>query len=112
MKVEFVLNGKEVEFDVDPGKVLLDLLRESGYKSVKAGCKTGDCGACMVLVDGRAMTSCTLYAAQVDGKEVKTVEGLEDELADRLKESLLEAGAVQCGFCIPGVLVSAYSLLS
>jgi carbon-monoxide dehydrogenase small subunit len=66
----------------------------------------------MVLVDGRAMTSCTLYAAQVDGKEVKTVEGLEDELADRLKESLLDAGAVQCGFCIPGVLVSAYSLLS
>lgn len=112
MKVEFVLNGKEVEFDVDPGKVLLDLLRENGHKSVKAGCKTGDCGACMVLVDGRAMTSCTLYAAQVDGKEVKTVEGLEDELADRLKESLLEAGAVQCGFCIPGVLVSAYSLLS
>jgi carbon-monoxide dehydrogenase small subunit len=112
MKVEFVLNGKEVEFDVDPSKVLLDLLRESGHKSVKAGCKTGDCGACMVLVDERAMTSCTLYAAQVDGKEVKTVEGLEDELADRLKESLLDAGAVQCGFCIPGVLVSAYSLLS
>ena len=112
MKVEFELNGDKEEFDVNPDEVLLDLLRKNGYKSVKAGCKTGDCGACMVLVDGRAMTSCTLYAAQVDGKEVKTVEGLEGELVDRLKESLLDAGAVQCGFCIPGVLISAYSLLS
>ena len=112
MKIEFELNGDKEEFDVNPDEVLLDLLRKNGYKSVKAGCKTGDCGACMVLVDGRAMTSCTLYAAQVDGKEVKTVEGLEGELVDRLKESLLDAGAVQCGFCIPGVLISAYSLLS
>lgn len=66
----------------------------------------------MVLVDGRAMTSCTLFVAQVSGREIRTVEGLEDELAERLKRSLLEAGAVQCGFCIPGVLISAYSLLS
>ncbi|MFB6290123.1 MAG: (2Fe-2S)-binding protein [Candidatus Bipolaricaulia bacterium] len=111
MKVEFELNGEEKSLEVDPGEVLLDRLREEGYKSVKEGCKTGDCGACMVLVDGRAMTSCTLFVAQVDGREIKTVEGLEDELAERLKESLLEAGAVQCGFCIPGVLISAYSLL-
>lgn len=112
MKVEFELNGEKKKNDVGPGEVLLDLLRDNGCKSVKAGCKTGDCGACMVLVDGRAMTSCTLFAAQVNGREIKTVEGLEDDLAERLKESLLEAGAVQCGFCIPGVLISAYSLLS
>lgn len=112
MKVEFELNGKEKEFDVKPGKVLLNLLRENGYKSVKRGCETGDCGACMILVDGRAMTSCTLFAAQVNKREIRTVAGLEDELAERLKESLLEAGAVQCGFCIPGVLISAYSFLS
>ncbi len=112
MKVEFELNGEEKQFDVEPGEILLDLLRENGYKSPKAGCKTGDCGACMVLVDGRAMTSCTLFGAQVDGKEIRTVEGLEDELAERLKENMLEAGAVQCGFCIPGILVSAYSLLN
>jgi len=111
MEVEFELNGKEKKFDVKPGEVLLDLLRDNGYKSVKAGCRTGDCGACMILVDGRAMTSCTLFAAQVDGKKVRTVEGLNDELATNLKESFLEAGAVQCGFCIPGVLISAYSLL-
>lgn len=112
MEVKFELNGQEQRFNVEPGEVLLDLLRDNGCKSVKAGCKTGDCGACMVLVDGRAMTSCTLFAAQVDGREIRTVEGLEDDLAERLKESLLEAGAVQCGFCIPGVLISAYSLLS
>lgn len=112
MKVEFELNGEEKSFDVQPGEVLLDLLRDNGCKSVKRGCETGDCGACMVLVNGRAMTSCTLFAAQVNGREIRTVEGLEDELAERLKESLLEAGAVQCGFCIPGVLISAYSLLS
>ncbi|MBS3825826.1 (2Fe-2S)-binding protein, partial [Candidatus Bipolaricaulota bacterium] len=102
---------KEKKFDVKPGEVLLDLLRDNGYKSVKRGCETGDCGACMVLVDGRAMTSCTLFAAQANEREIRTVEGLEDELAERLKESLLEAGAVQCGFCIPGVLISAYSLI-
>lgn len=112
MKVELELNGKEKTFDVEPGEVLLNLLRDNGYKSVKAGCKTGDCGACMVLVDGRAMTSCTLFAAQVQGREIRTLEGLQDELAERLKKSLLDAGAVQCGFCIPGVLISAYSLLS
>ena len=111
MEVEFELNGKDKKFEVKPGEVLLDLLRDNGYKSVKSGCRTGDCGACMVLVDGRAMTSCTLFAAQVDGREVRTVEGLNDELATELKESFLEAGAVQCGFCIPGVLISAYSLL-
>lgn len=112
MEVEFELNGEDKTFETEPGEVLLDLLRNNGCKSVKAGCKTGDCGACMVLVDGRAMTSCTLFAAQVDGRNIRTVEGLEDDLAERLKESLLEAGAVQCGFCIPGVLISAYSLLS
>ena len=112
MQIEFELNGKIKEFTVDPGKVLLDLLRDNGYKSVKEGCKTGDCGACMILVNGRAMTSCTLFAAQVDGKKVKTVEGLEDDLAEKLKRNFLETGAVQCGFCIPGVLISAYSLLN
>ncbi|MBS3736000.1 MAG: (2Fe-2S)-binding protein [Candidatus Bipolaricaulota bacterium] len=112
MKVEFELNGKEQKFDVKPGEVLLDLLRDNGCKSVKRGCETGDCGACMVLVNGRAMTSCTLFAAQVDGKEIRTVEGMEDNLTDQLKQFMLEAGAVQCGFCTPGVLISAYSLLT
>ena len=111
MKIELLINGEEKKYEVETGEVLLDLLRRKGYKSVKEGCRTGDCGACMVLVNGRAMTSCTLFAAQVADKEIKTVEGLNDELAEKLKESFLEKGAVQCGFCIPGVLISAYSLL-
>ena len=112
MKAEYTINGEEMTVEIEPGEILLDLLRRKGYKSVKEGCKTGDCGACMVLVNGRAMTSCTLFAAQVRGKEITTVEGLDDELAEELKEAFLDAGAVQCGFCIPGVLISAYSLLS
>jgi aerobic-type carbon monoxide dehydrogenase small subunit (CoxS/CutS family) len=112
MNLEATINGEELSLEVEPGEVLLDVLRRNGFKSVKEGCKTGDCGACMVLVDGRAMTSCTLFAAQVQGAEIKTVEGLNDELAESLRENFLDKGAVQCGFCIPGVLVSAYSLLS
>ncbi len=112
MNLEATINGEELTLEVEPGEVLLDVLRRNGFKSVKEGCKTGDCGACMVLVDGRAMTSCTLFAAQVQGAEIKTVEGLNDELAESLRENFLDKGAVQCGFCIPGVLVSAYSLLS
>ncbi len=112
MKVDIKINGEDETLEVEPGEVLLDVLRRNGYKSVKEGCKTGDCGACMVLVDGRAMTSCTLFAAQVHDKEIKTVEGVEDDLSEQLKETFLEVGAVQCGFCIPGVLISAYSLLN
>jgi len=112
MNLEATINGEELTLEVEPGEVLLDVLRRNGFKSVKEGCKTGDCGACMILVDGRAMTSCTLFAAQVQGAEIKTVEGLNDELAESLRENFLDKGAVQCGFCIPGVLISAYSLLS
>jgi len=112
MNLEATINGEELTLEIEPGEVLLDVLRRNGFKSVKEGCKTGDCGACMVLVDGSAMTSCTLFAAQVQGANIKTVEGLDDELAGSLRENFLDKGAVQCGFCIPGVLVSAYSLLS
>lgn len=112
MNLETTINGEELSLEIETDEVLLDVLRRNGFKSVKEGCKTGDCGACMVLVDGRAMTSCTLFAAQVQGTEIKTVEGLNDDLAETLRENFLDKGAVQCGFCIPGVLVSAYSLLS
>ncbi len=112
MNLETTINGEELSLEIEADEVLLDVLRRNGFKSVKEGCKTGDCGACMVLVDGRAMTSCTLFAAQAQGTEIKTVEGLNDDLAEALREKFLDKGAVQCGFCIPGVLVSAYSLLS
>lgn len=112
MNLEATINEEELTLEVEPGEVLLDVLRRNGFKSVKDACRTGDCGACMVLVNGRAMTSCTLFAAQVQGAEIKTVEGLDDELAESLRENLLNIGAVQCGFCIPGMLITAYSLLS
>ncbi|MFP3953560.1 MAG: (2Fe-2S)-binding protein [Candidatus Bipolaricaulota bacterium] len=112
MNITIEINDDNKEFQVKPGKILLDLLRREGYTSVKEGCKTGDCGACMVLVNGRAMTSCTLFAAQVDGKRITTLEGLNDELADSLRQEFLDVGAIQCGFCIPGVLISSYSLLT
>ncbi|MBS3812292.1 (2Fe-2S)-binding protein [Candidatus Bipolaricaulota bacterium] len=112
MNITIEINDEDKEFQVKPGEILLDLLRREGYTSVKEGCKAGDCGACMVLVNGRAMTSCTLYAAQVDGKRITTLEGLNDELADSLRQEFLDVGAIQCGFCIPGVLISSYSLLT
>ncbi len=112
MKITTYINDERKDFQVEPGEVLLDLLRREGYTSVKEGCKTGDCGACMVLVNGRAMTSCTLFVSQVDGKKVRTSEGLHDELAENLRKEFVEVGAIQCGFCIPGVLVSSYSLLT
>ncbi len=112
MDIKLTINEEEKRFSIEPGEILLDSLRDAGYTSVKEGCKTGDCGACMVLVDGKAMTSCTMFTAQARGNDIKTVKGLNDELAEKLKQSFLDMGAVQCGFCIPGMLISAYSLLS
>lgn len=112
MNINITINGENKEFDVPPDEILLDLLRREGYTSVKEGCRTGDCGACTVLVDGKAVNSCLLFAGQLHGQQVTTLEGLEDKLISLLQESFLEMGAVQCGFCIPGMLISAYSLLS
>ncbi len=113
MKIEVKVNGVRREFEIDPGETLLELLRREGYKGVKKGCETGDCGACAVLLDGRAVNSCLVLAAKVDGRSVVTVEGLEkDGLLDPLQEAFLDAGAVQCGYCTPGMLIAATDLLS
>ncbi len=113
MKIEVKVNGVRREFEIDPGETLLELLRREGYKGVKKGCETGDCGACAVLLDGRAVNSCLVLAAKVDGRSVVTVEGLEkDGLLDPLQEAFLDAGAVQCGYCTPGMLIAATELLS
>ncbi len=113
MKIEVKVNGVRRKFEIDPGETLLELLRREGYKGVKKGCETGDCGACAVLLDGRAVNSCLVLAAKVDGRSVVTVEGLEkDGLLDPLQEAFLDAGAVQCGYCTPGMLIAATDLLS
>jgi len=113
VKLSFELNGAPQYLEVDPGERLLSLLRQLGMKSVKEGCGTGDCGACTVLVEGRAMRSCLMVAPQVQGRRVLTLEGLGTlDKPHPLQKAFLEAGAVQCGFCTPGMVLVAYELLT
>jgi len=113
MKLSFELNGIEHYLDVEPGEPLLSFLRRLGMKSVKEGCGTGDCGACTVLLDGRAVRSCLMVAPQVQGKRVITLDGLGTVNDPHpLQEAFLECGAVQCGFCTPGMILVAYELLT
>ncbi|MCR4392484.1 MAG: (2Fe-2S)-binding protein [Candidatus Acetothermia bacterium] len=113
MKIYFELNGVPQYPEVEPGESLLHLLRRLGMKSVKEGCGTGDCGACTVLVDGRAVRSCIAFAARAQGKRIITLEGLGTVNDPHpLQEAFLDAGAVQCGFCTPGMILVAYDLLS
>lgn len=113
MMVAFELNGKKVECETLLNRTLLDLLRvDLGVTSVKKGCEEGECGACTVLLDGLPVTSCLVLAAQVDGRSITTVDGLVDDPAmEALRKAFMEDGAIQCGFCTPGMLISAYSLL-
>jgi len=108
--VEFKLNGKDIRLDVPPNETLIDTLRlRLRVKSVKRGCERGECGTCTVLLDGRPVTSCMILTPQVHGREVTTVEGLQgDPLFDRLVKAFVDEGAVQCGFCTPGILVTAW----
>ena len=112
MKVKFKINGKLRSVDINPGEFLLETLRRLGYKSIKHGCDTANCGACSVQLDGNPVLSCRTFTAAVDGHEVKTVEGFskEGELSD-IQKALVKEGAVQCGFCIPGLVVTADALL-
>ncbi len=111
--VHFKLNGREVALEVDPGGSVLHVLRERlGLKGAKEGCAMGECGACTVVVDNKAVNSCLMMAAQLEGRELLTVEGLESPVGlHPLQEAFLEHHAVQCGFCTPGMLMSAYALL-
>lgn len=112
MKIYFELNGRPQYVDVEPGESLLSLLRRLGMKSVKEGCGTGECGTCTVLVEGKPVRSCLTFAPKVQGKRVTTVEGL-GTLDDPhpLQRAFVEAGAVQCGFCTPGMILASYALL-
>jgi carbon-monoxide dehydrogenase small subunit len=108
-----MLNGEKVEIEINPNQTLVDMLRlELLVTSVKKGCELGECGACTILLEGLPTTSCLILAPQVEGKQVTTIEGLEkNPLMMDLRESFIKNGAVQCGFCTPGILLSAYSLL-
>ncbi len=112
MKMEFSINGVLKTVDAEPGEVLLDVLRREGYKGAKFGCGQGFCGACTVLLDGEPVNSCLLLAGLVEGRKITTIEGIGS--VDRLhpiQEAFLDAGAVQCGYCTPGFILSAKSLL-
>jgi aerobic-type carbon monoxide dehydrogenase small subunit (CoxS/CutS family) len=107
------VNGRQYPISVEPQRSLLWALRqELGLTGSKEGCDDSECGACMVLIDGRPVNSCSYLALQADGREITTVEGLADgsELAP-LQQAFLDAGGVQCGFCTPGMLISATALL-
>lgn len=113
MTITLTINRKEKTFDIEPGEKLLDLLRREGYMGVKKGCGSGDCGACTVLLNGRAVNSCLVFAAKADGCEVLTIEGLADgEKLHPIQTAFLAEGAVQCGYCTPGMVISTVDLLS
>lgn len=111
--ISFVLNGEKLTTQVEPDMRLVDFLREDlGLTGTKIGCGEGDCGACTVVINGETANSCLVLAPQVDGKEVVTIEGLGDyEHIHPLQQAFLEEGAVQCGFCTPGMIMSAKALL-
>ncbi|HEX9915860.1 MAG TPA: (2Fe-2S)-binding protein [Candidatus Bathyarchaeia archaeon] len=113
MRINFELNGTPISVDIEPYTSLVDTLRdELEVKSVKKGCEQGECGACTVLLDGNPVASCLVLSPQVEGRHVTTLEGLEkNPLMIDLREAFVENGAVQCGFCTPGMLISAYALL-
>jgi len=111
--IEATINGRPRTLEVAPNHTLLEVLRdEIDLTGTKECCVVGECGACTVIVDGRAMNSCLMLAVEIDGADVLTVEGLETEDGlSPLQDAFLEDGAAQCGFCIPGQLMAATALL-
>jgi len=113
MRILLSVNGKQQSADVNAGDTLLDALRANGFTSVKDGCANGDCGSCAVLIDGRAVASCLVFAAQAEDYQITTIEGITgaDQAYHPLQRTMLDAGGVQCGYCIPAMILTAADLL-
>lgn len=112
--IQFTINGENKQLDIPAGITALELIRDRlALKGTKEGCGIGECGACTIVVDGRAVNACLMFAAQLDGREVLTVEGLaQSGDLHPIQEAFTEKHAVQCGFCTPGLLMSTSALLA
>lgn len=113
MKIDCIINGQRVERDIEPDMRLLDFIRETLHLTgTKEGCGEGECGACTVLMDGKAIHSCLVLAMQADGAKIVTIEGLaEGHALHPIQQAYVDAGAVQCGFCTPGFIMATFALL-
>ena len=112
MTGNFSINGAELHISLRGDEVLLDVLRELGYTEVKEGCREGACGSCLVLLEGVLVNSCQVLAASALGKEITTVKGLGTfHQPHPIQEAFVDAGAVQCGFCTPGMVLATFALL-
>lgn len=112
-KISFILNGEKRNAYVEPNDLLVDVLREKlGMYSIKYACGRGDCGACTVLLNGKGVRSCIILAIEADGQEILTVEGLSKDKLTSLQESFIDHSSFQCGFCAPGIIMSATELLN
>jgi len=110
--VKFILNDESRTVDVKSNETLLDVLRDKlGVKSPKCGCDRGDCGACAVMLNGKSVRSCLIFAVEVEGLEVRTLEGISQPELTNLQEAFIEFNSFQCGYCAPGVIISATELL-
>jgi carbon-monoxide dehydrogenase small subunit len=113
-EIKFVFNGNQMNITIEDHWTLLHLIREElGYTGTKEGCGSGECGACTVIVDGNAVNSCLYLAAEIDGKDLVTIEGLasSDGTLDPIQQAFVDHGGIQCGFCSPGMILSAKALL-
>jgi len=112
MQITCEVNGEKKTFEVSPAESLLNVLRREGYFGVKRGCEEGNCGVCTVLINGRPINSCLFFAPKADGVKITTIEGLgTPNNLHPIQAAFLDEGAVQCGFCTPGFILSAKSLL-
>ena len=113
LRITFRLNRKEIQIEAAPDRRVSDVLREDlGLTGTKESCGAGDCGACTILVDGESRLSCLMLAAQLQGHEISTIEGLaKDQRVHVLQKTFVEYGAIQCGFCTPGIVLASLDLL-
>ncbi|MGE5401781.1 MAG: (2Fe-2S)-binding protein [Ignavibacteriales bacterium] len=112
MKIPFNINSQIKELELNPNETLLDVLRKNEYTEVKCGCNEGECGSCLVLLDEEPVNSCQVLAMSVRNRQVKTVKGIGTlHLPHMIQKAFVEAGADQCGFCSPGMIIASYSIL-